>query len=105
MLFRRVSLRLIDWSVFLIAAVMKLWHVVDGIFMSVLFYRASWGTGSTSLLSRDSPLLAGSSSLPLTMSGMCCEGITPTDGRYGFVAFFSSFVTVHLQPRIEVYLL
>ena len=41
MLFRRVSLRLIDWSVFLIAAVMKLWHVVDGIFMSVLFYRVS----------------------------------------------------------------
>jgi hypothetical protein len=43
---------------------------------------------STPLLNRDPPLLAGSSSPPLTLSGMSFEGVAPTDGRYGFVTFF-----------------
>jgi hypothetical protein len=48
--------------------------------------------GST-WLNRYTPLLAGNSSPTWTMSGMSSEGIAPTDGRYGFVAFFPDFVT------------
>ena len=29
------------------------------------------------------------------MNGMSFEGHAPTDGRYGFVAFFSAFVPAH----------
>ena len=45
------------------------------------------------LLSHDPSLLVGNSLLRFPMSGTSSEGIAPTDGRYGFVAFLSGFIT------------
>ena len=50
-------------------------------------------------------LLAGNSSLPFNLSGMYCEGIALTNGRYGFVTFFRVLLPPTAQSRIELYLL
>ena len=75
-------------SVFSTVALVKLWHVVNGIYMSVAL-----SCRAVRLLNRDSPLLAGNLSPRFTMSGMSSKGVAPTDGQYGSVAFSSpSFI-------------
>ena len=57
--------------------------------------------GDTRLHSLDTPLLDGNFSLPFIMSGILSEGYAPTDGRYGFVTFFSAFFPAHWHLTTE----
>ena len=52
-------------------------------------------------------LLAGNFSVPLTLSGISSEGIVPTVGQYGSVAFWGVSSAPTPQPKIadEPYLL
>jgi hypothetical protein len=73
-------------SVFSIAALVHLHHVVDGLFMCVSLPCCACLQGFT-FCTLDYSHLAGNSLLPLTMSGMSFEGVAHTDGQYGSVDF------------------
>ena len=85
-------------SFFPTAAMVNLWHTVDGIFMWVpcsTLFPGSRALLDYSIFNSGLSRLAGNSSLLFTMNGMSSGGIAPTDGQYGSVSFFraSSIVT------------
>ena len=74
---------------FFTVTVVKLWHTVDGLYMSV-------SPSPSTLTWLDRPtILAGSSSLPLTTSGMYSVAVAHTCGRYGSVAEKHRFYDLH----------
>src|SRR5258708_7400518 len=75
-------------SFFSTVAVLNLVHIYNGIYMWVYLPPSRQTPGSFCVLNRDPPHLVGDSLLPLTMSGMSSEGVSPTDERYGSVSLF-----------------
>jgi hypothetical protein len=73
---------LIDW-IFLKVALLKFWHVVDGIFLCVTNFLLLQNITNSKVT-----FTAGSSSRISTLSGVSSKDVAAIGGRSGFVVIF-----------------